>query len=165
MLFVCWRTFVSKYLHVISKKYVTCISGEHKAFYQLSQQSDFSFMKNQRSHRRIQDPVAHLVGAFCENSWWLRVINYFCKKLHLRCLNEFWIRPCMLLPRNFLCTFREGSFTWKMLVKLRNEFLQMFRKTLPNKLVFTKKIHYIISLNITSKWSKFLCTSLLNAKK
>ena len=71
----------------------------------------------------------HLDGAFCKNSWWLKVINYFCKKVHLRFSNGLWIRPCILLPRNFLCTFRKWSFTEKMLRKFRNEFLQMYGET------------------------------------
>ena len=42
MLFVRLRSSILKYLYVISKKYVTCISREHKPFCQLSQLGDFN---------------------------------------------------------------------------------------------------------------------------
>ena len=59
---------------MISKKYVTCTSCEHKPFCQLNQLGDFNinaianllFMKNRRPQRCILDPVEHLDGAFCE---------------------------------------------------------------------------------------------------
>ena len=31
-------------------------------------------------------------GAFCENSKRLNVLEYFCKKFHLRCLTGFWMQ-------------------------------------------------------------------------
>ena len=31
-------------------------------------------------------------SGFWENSFRLKVVNYFCKKLHLKCLTVFWIR-------------------------------------------------------------------------
>ena len=36
-------------------------------------------------------------------------------------------------------TFREGSFAGKKLKELKNVFLQMFGKTLPDKLLFLSK--------------------------
>ena len=36
--------------------------------------------------RRIQNAVKHLIFSFCENSWRLKSVNYFRKKLHLRYL-------------------------------------------------------------------------------
>ena len=35
-----------------------------------------------------------LVEAFCEHSLRLPAVNYFHKKLHLRCLPGFWIFLC-----------------------------------------------------------------------
>ena len=50
-----------------------------------------------RTESNIED------GDFCENSLWLKNVSYIHKKLHLRCLTEFWIRPCLLnpVPRNW----------------------------------------------------------------
>ena len=55
-----------------------------------------------RTHSNIEN------GAFCKNSWKLKAVNYFCKKLHLRCLTGNWICLCYLfslkktrLVRNF----------------------------------------------------------------
>lgn len=39
---------------------------------------------------RIMSNIYH--GAFYENSWRLNDVSYFCKKFHLRCLTEFWVR-------------------------------------------------------------------------
>ena len=135
-LFVPWRTSILKYLYVIRKRYVTCISREHKPFYQLRRLNDFNintvanlFVLEKPKIPKRYSGSRHLDGAFCKNSWWLKVINYFCKKVHLRFSNGLWIRPCILLPRNFLCTFRKWSFTEKMLRKFRNEFLQMYGET------------------------------------
>ena len=46
---------------------------------------------------RIQDPVAYLRWSFCENSWLLKAVDYFLKKLHLWCSTEFWKRLWLFL--------------------------------------------------------------------
>ena len=51
---------------------------------------------------------------FCgNNSRWLWAINYFCKKLHLRCLTGFWIRLWNLSwTRRFAISLMKKSFNW-----------------------------------------------------
>ena len=39
--------------------------------------------------RRIQNPVKHLRWSFLKNIWRLKAVNYFRKKLHLRCSTGF----------------------------------------------------------------------------
>ena len=54
-------------------------------------------------------------GALRENSYQLLVVNYFSKKLHLRCLTMFWIRICienMAINREILYRFLVIN-TWR----------------------------------------------------
>ena len=44
--------------------------------------------------RLIQNPVEHIRWSFLRNSSRLSAVNYFCKKLHVRCSTGFWIRLC-----------------------------------------------------------------------
>ena len=51
--------------------------------------------------RRIQNPAEHLRSRFCENSQQFSAVNYFRRKLHLRCSTGFWIRLCNELEKSF----------------------------------------------------------------
>ena len=51
--------------------------------------------------RRIQNQAEHLRSRFCENSQQFSAVNYFRKKLHLRCSTGFWIRLWNELKKSF----------------------------------------------------------------
>ena len=94
---------------------------------------------------------------FCKNGKWLKVINYFCKKLHLRCLTEFWIHLCILPSRNFIYTFAEVGFAREKNGRMKEWiFTKVWFDFAKQTIVFTKKSLYIIFLNKKVKWLKFL---------
>ena len=39
--------------------------------------------------RHIHNPIKHQYAVFCKNNQLLNIVNYFCKKLHLRCFTGF----------------------------------------------------------------------------
>ena len=136
---------------MFSKKCLTCNPREHKSFWHLSPLDDFTinvvanvFMKDRRSQKHIQNPLKHLRWSFFQKSL---MTQLFLQKT-LACPTRFWIRLCLLL-RKFLHTFRERNLAEKTLGELRNEFLQIFDETLPNKLLHLPKTNlFITSLNI-----------------
>ena len=125
----------------------------------------FSFMKDWRSQRHIQNPVKDLRCSFLRKSLMAQShLKHFLQKT-LTCPTGFWIYLCLLL-RNFLHTLRERNFAGKKLLELSNECLQIFGETTPNKLLHLPKTNlFIIFLNKKAKWLQFLFTSLLEAKK
>ena len=116
----------------------------------------FSVMKEWTHVFRIQTSKTELFAKIV-NGWKLR--------LHLRCSTGFWMPLWVLLPRNFLCTFREESFAGKKLEELTNEFCKFFLKLHRKNYCFFQKSLNTISLNKKIKWLKFFSSSLLKAKK
>ena len=49
--------------------------------------------------------------AFCENSYWLKAVDYFPKTLHLGCLKKFWIPLCYIQAT---CLVPEKEFLTKI---------------------------------------------------
>ena len=45
-----------------------------------------------RSEPYFQSSNASNMELFAKKNWWLKTVNYFCKKLYFRCLTEFWLR-------------------------------------------------------------------------
>ena len=45
-----------------------------------------------RMQRRIQNPVEHLKMENCRNGYQRLAVNKICKKIHLGCSTEFWMR-------------------------------------------------------------------------
>ena len=174
---ICSLTsFTSKHCYVLSKIFLAFLVKQ--LFWQFSRLDDFTI--NAVASIFVHESP-NIIGAYsetnraskmelfshqwCKNSQWLKVSDYFCKKPYLSCLTGLWVHLCIFFSRDFLYTFREGSFAGKKLGESRNEFLQMFGGTLPKKLLLLPKSLYIISLNKEIKWLKFLFASLLKAKK
>ena len=65
-IFLCWFTFVLKYLYTLRKKDLTCIPREHKLFWQLSWLDDFAInaIALLFVHERLQNLVEHRKWSF-----------------------------------------------------------------------------------------------------
>ena len=54
----------------------------------------------------FQNIIKRLRWSFFKNSQQFSLVNYFCKKLHLRCLTGFWIWFCPVNRKNNQTTYK-----------------------------------------------------------
>ena len=93
-------------------------------------------------------------------------MNRFRKKINRRSSTGFWIRFWILLPRNFIYTFREGSFAKKKIGRIKEWIFSSVRWNIAKQtIVFTKKTLNIISLDEKIKRLKFFISRLLKEVK
>ena len=53
---------------------------------------------------------------FTKIIWWLKAVNYFSKKLHLRCPTKLWIRCCNhMLSRHCAVSENNVEISWKLI--------------------------------------------------
>ena len=80
---------------------------------------DFSNFPKDLFPKKTLDCFSVLPQTFTMKLFWLKAVNYFCKKLHLRYLTGFWICLCMILIGfNGLICFMEQVF-WEISKTLR----------------------------------------------
>ena len=117
LLYVCVQSFVtawkvSKYgvfSGLNAGKY-----GREKTPYLETFQTVCSYIPN--SVFRIQSNIWN--GAFCDNSLRLKTVNYFCKKLNVKCLTRFWIRLCTTISvKKFSISILMSIFSHEALIQ------------------------------------------------
>ena len=85
---------------------------------------------------------------FCKNSQRLNTVNYFCKKLHLRCFTAFWIRLWLSSLNVSLCFFYYYFYFESM--KFRSSRSQQLDSN--NHLVHKQTLNHLAKLTSLAKW-------------
>ena len=85
---------------------------------------------------------------FCKNSQRLNTVNYFCKKLHLRCFTAFWIRLWLSSLNVSLCFFY--YYFYFESIKFRSSRSQQLDSN--NHLVHKQTLNHLAKLTSLAKW-------------
>ena len=168
-LFVCWCTSILKYLYMISKKYVTCTSGEHKPFCQLNQLGDFNInaIANLFVHEKPKTPKVY--SGSSRTSRWSFLWKMVMAKKSLTISAKSSILDVWMGSECVSASFFPRTF-WVLLGKEVSQercwevkewiFWNVWWDFAEQTIVFTKKCHHVISLDMKIKWLEFLFTSL-----
>ena len=140
---------------MFSKKCLICIPCEHKSFWQSGQLDGFiiNLVAILFLHERLKIPEAYSEPSQKSKlELFPKIINdsTFSGR---NCNLSDWVLNTFLPASQESFTYFQGKkFRWKKLGELRNEFLQIFGETLPNKLLHLPKTNlFIISLNKKTK--------------
>ena len=90
------------YFHVrLQNKGKFIVSSEYYNHFGIYQPSRLSFLEprqiNLSNPEEYSGPCRTPKMEFCENSQWLKAVNFVCETIRLSCLTGFWIRICNLL--------------------------------------------------------------------